>query len=160
MIHTGALSSWLLSISFSAIPGSFIAGIFFTSLFTLAPASIILAGMAHISSPLLVASVGAAGSVIGDLFLFYFVRNSMDDDTSFLLTKSVRHRLRALLKHPLLHWVLPITGAIIIASPLPDELGLALMGFSRMRLSVFIPISYAMNFIGIYAIASFAERFF
>ena len=44
---------------------------------------------------------------------------------------------------------MPLTGAIIIASPLPDELGLAMMGLSRVPIAAFIPISYTMNFLGI-----------
>jgi hypothetical protein len=45
--------------------------------------------------------------------------------------------------------VLPVVGAVIIASPLPDELGLALLGFSRIDRRYFFAISYTMNFIGI-----------
>jgi hypothetical protein len=43
-------------------------------------------------------------------------------------------------------------GALIIASPLPDEFGLALMGISRMRALVLMPISFVMNALGIYCI--------
>jgi hypothetical protein len=81
-----------------------------------------------------------------------FVRGSLSDGAMMLLNAPMRRRLRFLLHHRLLHWVLPITGAIIIASPLPDELGLALMGFSRMNIALFIPISYVMNFLGILGI--------
>jgi len=149
LYRTGAITTWILGAMPHIVPGSFIAGMGFTSLFTLAPASIVLIEIAKVSSPLMVALIGAAGAVVGDLLLFMFVRKSVSDGAMTLLNKPMRRRLRYLLHHKLLHWVLPITGAIIIASPLPDELGLALMGFSRMRVSVFIPISYVMNFLGI-----------
>lgn len=155
---TGAIETWILAAASHVIPGSFLAGMGFTSLFTLAPASVVLIEIARISSPLMVAAIGAAGAVLGDLFLFMFVRRSTDS-ASFLLNAPMRRQLRYLLHHKLLHWVLPITGAIIIASPLPDELGLALMGFSRMRPSYFVPISYVMNFLGILAITTFGGRF-
>lgn len=149
LYRTGAIEAWVLVAMPHIVPGSFIAGMGFTSLFTLAPASIVLIEIAKVSSPIAVALIGAAGAVLGDLLLFMFVRDSVSDGAMMLLNKPMRRRLQYLLHHRLLHWVLPITGAIIIASPLPDELGLALMGFSRMNISVFVPISYIMNFLGI-----------
>lgn len=152
LYRTGAIAVWILAATPHILPGSLIAGMGFTSLFTVAPASIVLIEIARFSSPLLVASIGAVGAVLGDLFLFMFVRGSVADGATKLMTKPIRRRVRYLLHHRLLHWVLPITGAIIIASPLPDELGLALMGFSRMRIAVFVPISFVMNFFGILAV--------
>jgi heme/copper-type cytochrome/quinol oxidase subunit 4 len=156
LYRTGAIESWILAAMPHIVPGSFIAGMGFTSLFTLAPASIVLMEIANVSSPLVVALIGAAGAVLGDLFLFMFMRGSADG-AMMLLNAPLRRRVRYLLHHRLLHWVLPITGAIIIASPLPDELGLALMGFSRMRLALFVPISYVMNFLGILGITMLAQ---
>lgn len=154
---TGAIETWILASMPHVVPGSFLAGMGFTSLFTLAPATVVLMEIANVSSPLTVALIGAAGAVLGDLFLFMFVRNSLADNAMMLLTSSLRQRLRVLRHHPLLHWILPLTGAIIIASPLPDELGLALMGFSKMDTRIFIPISYAMNFIGILGVTLLAQ---
>ena len=156
LYRTGAIESWILSATPHIVPGSLIAGMGFTSLFTLAPASIILMEIANVSSPLVVACIGAAGAVLGDLFLFMFMRQS-SDGAMMLLNAPLRRRVRYLLHHRLLHWVLPLTGAIIIASPLPDELGLALMGFSRMNLAIFVPISYAMNFLGILGTTMLAQ---
>ena len=39
----------------------------------------------------------------------------------------------------------------------PTDTTSALMGFSRIKLAVFIPISYAMNFLGILAVALIGE---
>ncbi|OGG78335.1 hypothetical protein A3A36_01445 [Candidatus Kaiserbacteria bacterium RIFCSPLOWO2_01_FULL_52_12b] len=58
----------------------------------------------------------------------------------------------------LFKWLIPFVGALIIASPLPDEAGLAMMGLSKMKTSVFIPISFALNFLGILAIGIFAKE--
>ena len=48
-------------------------------------------------------------------------------------------------------------GALIIASPLPDELGLAMMGVARIKLRVLIPISLVLNFAGIVLIGLIAN---
>jgi len=37
----------------------------------------------------------------------------------------------------------------VVASPIPDELGLAMMGLSKMRTSLFVPVSLVMNSAGI-----------
>lgn len=157
LYRTGAIEAWILSSMPHIVPGSFIAGMGFTSLFTLAPASVVLIEIAQLSSPLTVSLIGAAGAVLGDLFLFMFVRDSISKNATMLLNEPLRRRLRVLRHHRLLHWVLPVTGAIIIASPLPDELGLALMGFSRMQMKYFVPISYVMNFLGILSITVLAQ---
>src|SRR3989304_3240061 len=46
-------------------------------------------------------------------------------------------------------WLIAFLGALVIASPLPDELGLMMMGFSKMRTLFFIPISFLLNSLGI-----------
>src|SRR3990167_7131268 len=54
-------------------------------------------------------------------------------------------------------WVIPALGAVIIASPLPDELGLIMMGLSHIRTATFIVLSFMMNAAGIFAIATAAQ---
>ena len=56
-------------------------------------------------------------------------------------------------------WTLPILGAIIIASPLPDEMGVGLMGISKLKTSKFILLSFILNAIGIFLIIT-AGTFF
>jgi hypothetical protein len=153
LLRTGVIEAWVMAASLHIIPGSFIAGALFTSLFTVAPATVALAEMGHVASPWLVAAVGAAGAVVGDLFLFMFVRDAVAREAPLFLNNSQRRRIRVIFKRPFLHWLLPTFGALIILSPLPDELGLALMGISRIRTAWFVPISYAMNFLGILAVA-------
>ena len=48
-------------------------------------------------------------------------------------------------------------GGIIIASPFPDELGISLLGFSKMKTTAFIPVSLIFNFLGILAIGLIAK---
>lgn len=133
----------------SAILASFFAGIFFTSLFTITPAAAALAELSNYAPFLSVGLAGAAGAVLGDLILFFFVRDTVSADLSFVVNRSWKRWLARTFHHPLLQWLVPVIGAIIIASPLPDELGLVLMGLSKTRLIVLIPISFAMNFLGV-----------
>ncbi|HEY4511678.1 MAG TPA: hypothetical protein VJH55_02445 [Candidatus Paceibacterota bacterium] len=129
--------------------GSFVAGIFFTSVFTIAPAAVALAEIAQNNSLWVVALVGAVGAVLGDLILFLFLEDHVERDFLSLLNTSKRKKIFALLNLPVFRRLTPVLGALIIASPLPDELGLAMMGLSKTKLRVIIPISFCMNFLGI-----------
>lgn len=133
---------------------AFVAGVFFTSLLTIAPAGVALADMMQFSSPVQVALWGAAGAVVGDLLLFFFVRDVVSRDLIMLLRGPWLHKLRVLFRTPFLAWAVPVAGALVIASPLPDEIGIAMLGLSRTDLRFLIPISYAMNFLGILLLAS------
>src|SRR5258708_40308412 len=72
LVRMGALGKILTATEEQAYVGSFIAGIFFTSIFTIAPASIALAVMSHSTPAYLVALWGALGALMGDVFLFLF----------------------------------------------------------------------------------------
>ncbi len=66
-------------------------------------------------------------------------------------------RIKLLLKLKFFRWLTFLAGGLIIASPLPDELGISLLGFSKMKTSWFIPLSFAFNFIGILLIGWVAK---
>jgi len=68
-------------------------------------------------------------------------------------------KLKHLMHTKYFSWTLPVIGAIIIASPLPDEMGVGLMGISKLKTKQFILLSFILNSIGIFLIAS-AGRYF
>lgn len=55
-------------------------------------------------------------------------------------------------------WITFFLGALVISSPLPDELGLAMMGLSKAKMSTLIPVSLIFNSLGILAIALVARN--
>lgn len=134
---------------------SFIAGIFFTSLLTIAPASVILASLAMHAHPIEIALFGAMGAVVGDMLLFFFVRDSLADDITYLIKNGLKHYHLDKLHSKYMRWILPVAGSLIIASPLPDELGIMLLGFAKMKTRNLIAISLVMNFIGVLFVVAF-----
>ena len=46
-----------------------------------------------------------------------------------------------------------VIAAIIIASPLPDEIGAAIFGALKVKTKYFLVISYTLNFLGILTVA-------
>ena len=131
---------------------AFVAGFFFTSLLTITPAGVAFADIMTTSPLVQTAAWGAAGAVVGDLILFLFVRDAVSNDIAQLFRGSWMKKAKAIFKTPLLSWAVPVMGALVIASPLPDEVGLAMLGLSKTDLRFLIPISYAMNFLGIFLI--------
>lgn len=146
---SGAIHSFSSATEGSRVLGSLIAGLFFTSVFTTAPATVALAQIAQVNSIFLVAIFGGAGAVIGDLVIFRFVRDHIVEDLSYLLRTSPKQRWSAILRVRSARWLIMFMGAVIIASPLPDELGLTLMGISKLKTMYFIPLSFVLNTIGI-----------
>lgn len=154
---SGATESFLASIGELTNVGSFIAGMFFTSVFTTAPAMVVLGEIAQTHSPWIVALFGGVGAVCGDYILFLIVRNGLSRDVAYLVAHSGFRRFNNIFHTKLFHHVLPFIGALILASPLPDEIGLAMLGFSKVDKGRFLLISLAMNTLGIFVVATVAR---
>lgn len=158
LVRTEALARILTSTRELEFLGSFIAGMFFTSVFTTAPAIVTLGEMARLNSVFPVALFGAAGAVLGDLIIFRFIRDRFAEHLMELMKhQHMGKRMRALLKLRLFRWVSLFVGGLIIASPLPDELGISLFGFSKLKTSWFVPLSFTFNFLGIVLIGMVAR---
>ncbi len=157
LVRIGALQEILSVAEEATFIGSFIAGIFFTSVFTLAPAAIALAEISQFAPPLSVALWGGLGAACGDLILFLFVRDVFADDFAAVFPLRRLKRLLSPLHYGSARWLLPLIGALIIASPLPDELGIGIMGMSKIKLWQFFIVSFVMNALGILAIAAIAH---
>lgn len=157
LFETGALESFLASTQQWRWVGSFLAGLFFVSVFTTAPAGIVLFELAKVNSVWEVALLGGLGALTGDLVIFRLVRDNLTKDITLLLKKTNIKRLTSIFRMRLFRWLVPFIGALVIASPLPDEVGLTMMGLTRMKTAVFVPISFTLNFLGILVIALLAK---
>ena len=158
LVKANILTDLLVSTSGFGVFGSFVAGVFFTSVFTTAPAIVTLGEIAKNGSIFYTAIFGALGAVIGDIIIFQFIR----DELSIHFAELVKHnsywkRFHALFKLKYFRWFTFMLGGVIIASPFPDELGISLLGFSKMKTAAFVPISFLFNFLGILAIGLIAK---
>jgi hypothetical protein len=157
MVRVGVVDRLLNASQELYLVGAFISGIFFTSVITISPASVALGEISQHLPVLLVASAAALGAVVGDLFLFLLIKDTLVQDVSTLLSSSQRQKLKHIFSKGMFKSLTPFVGALIIASPLPDELGLAMLGLSKMRYAIFIPISFCMNFVGVLLVAGIAQ---
>ena len=153
LASTHALTRLITATSELELIGTFIAGMFFTSIFTTAPAIATLGEIALSQSVYMTALVGAIGSVLGDLLIFKFVRDRVAADIIELLREEgILRRAKKILKFKHFRWFTLLAGVLLIASPLPDELGIALLGFSRVNARYFVMLSFVFNFLGILGI--------
>lgn len=152
LFKTGALETVVAQSLNIGPAGAFITGIFFTSIFTIAPAGVVLALFALHQPALSVVFFGALGAVVGDLVIYLYIKDTLAPDIYYVVHKVKDKRIRHFFHLRMWRWLTPFVAALIIASPLPDEIGLAMMGLSRTSLFVMIPISFTFNFLSVLAI--------
>ncbi len=157
IVHSGAIEHILAMTGDRILLTSLVAGLFFTSVFTTAPAIAVLGSLSHHGNIFIIAAVGGVGAVLGDYILFWFVRDHITKDASALMKGRRWRGVRHILRNRMLRRLLPIIGAFIVASPFPDEVGLALMGVSKLSTGRFLLIAYCMNALGILAIGFVAQ---
>ena len=157
LVKTDTIGTILKSVEQFHQIGSLIAGMFFTSIFTTAPAIVALGELAKVNSVFSNALLGAVGAVLGDLVIFRFVRDRLSEH----LTELIKHdsswkRIKLLFRLKYFKWFTFLIGGLILASPFPDELAIGLFGVSKMKIPLFILVSFVFNFIGIFIIGTIA----
>ena len=134
--------------------GAFITGIFFVSTFTVAPAAIVLFHLAEQLHPVEIALLAGLGAMVGDYMIFRFMKDRVFEELMPIVRKLHTPRLKTLFKSPYFAWILPLAGALIIASPLPDEAGVSMLGLSKVRKWQFFILAFCLNAGGIFLIVS------
>jgi len=153
LLYNGWLESFLEPFGQLGYLGVFLAGTMFVSTFTVAPAAAILFTFAESLNPLAVALVGASGAVIGDYLAFRFIKDRLLKELNPFLKMLHIYRPVNILQTKYFAWMAPVVGAVVVASPLPDELGLTLLGMTKISASRFIILAFSLNFVGILLIA-------
>jgi hypothetical protein len=92
------------------------------------------------------------GNVLGDLILFNFIKFRLVESLMKFFKKNQKVMSILKTKNPLLRAILIIAGGSIIISPLPDELGVLFLGFSRIKNLYFIPLTWILNYLGTFLI--------
>jgi len=137
--------------------GAFIAGIFFVSTFTVAPAAVVLYHLADSLHPLEIALLAGLGAMIGDYIIFKYLKDKIFIELRPLFMKHGWPYMRILYRSPYFAWMLPVFGAFIIASPFPDEVGVGILGMSKIKRWQFFLLSLVLNAVGIFLVVTIAR---
>ena len=148
------IGQFLFNLGHLALIGPFIAGILYISTLTATLGIIILLDLTKVLSPIQIAVVAGLGAVVGDFVFFRFFKNNLFSEIKPIYNKLGGERFTAILHHKYLTWTLPIIGAFIIASPFPDEIGIGLMGLTRIKNYQFAILSFVLNATGIFILVS------
>ncbi|MBI4089579.1 MAG: hypothetical protein HY424_02630 [Candidatus Levybacteria bacterium] len=148
------LNDGLFNLRHIPLIGSFIAGVFYVSASTAALGILMLSDLSKTLHPIEIAIIAGLGGAVADLVIFRFFRNDVLSEITPIYNKLGGQHLTKLMCHKYLRWSLPIVGAIIIASPFPDELGISLMGISKIKSFQFVILSFILDATGVFLLVS------
>jgi uncharacterized membrane protein YdjX (TVP38/TMEM64 family) len=135
--------------------GSFLCGIGYSYGFTAAPATAILLLISKSQNIFLASVLGGLGSLIADLFIFKVIRHSLRDEIERLSSSSSMTKIRNRMPASLKKYLVPSLAVFIIASPLPDEVGVTMFAAcTNIRTKTFSLISFVLNTLGIFVVLS------
>lgn len=129
--------------------GGFVGGIMSVSMFTTAPAIVLILAIADHANPWQLILVASIGSVIGDWLIIKFLEDEVATEIKPLLRKYHILPLIRKFQRSKSRWVVSVLGAIVLAMPLPDEFGIALMDISKVKRRHLLAICFILNLIGI-----------
>lgn len=127
-------SEWLLGLG---IFGAAIAGAFYTLGATTPFSMVVILELMKMGDPQSVAFVACITAAFADCLLFFFMRDALEHNAK-RLAESIRAKIDRF------SLAAPVAGFFVFGLPLPDELGLALLQFTRLDfLKLFLIISAA-----------------
>ena len=148
-LDTAIVQTLITEITSLGFIGIVLTGVLFTSFFTAAPAVALLLTFANDYNPLLLSLVAGCGAMLGDYIILKFAEDKIGSEL-----KPVAKKLKLMSFINVLHKkrYKPITataGALIIASPFPDEAGVALLGLSHLSVVRLMLLTFILNSAGI-----------
>lgn len=150
LIRSAVFHSLLATILPIGFLADFIAGLFYTSFLT-SPIAVAMLFVAAESggNPIVTAILAGFGAMLGDLLIVKLFRKKLASDVNFVTHELRLQRVTRLLQILKLEFVVPLFGAIIIASPFPDEIGLMMLGASKLKYQEIMVLTYILNTAGI-----------
>mgnify|MGYP001575845521 FL=1 len=134
--------------------GTFIAGMFFAFGFL---ASFAVGFFLTVSTKniFLTAIIGGFGALISDLLIFSIIKSQFIDEFRRLEKTKIFLEINKIFSQSYFHriklYLMYIFAGIIIASPLPDEVGVSMLaGLTKIKTSILAILSFLLNTPGIF----------
>ena len=133
---------------------SFTLGVLYVYGFTAALSTGALLAIADQQNVFITGFIAGLGALMGDLIIFKFVRKTFNKEIKEVGKTRFMKRIRNFLKeHTTLNMAIPLIAYIIIASPLPDEIGVSMVAAYRDTTTrAFSILSFLLNTAGIFII--------
>lgn len=157
LVQNGDLDNFIRAVTPVQFLAEFIAGMLFTSILTTPFSFALFLVLAENIDPLQIAVIGGLGACLGDMLIVSIFRNSFFDDFKTLEKTLKLKRLFHFFHHSHFNHLAPILGVLVIASPFPDELGLMLLGASKLKTIQLAILTFTINAGAIYFIVMLAR---
>jgi uncharacterized membrane protein YdjX (TVP38/TMEM64 family) len=130
--------------------GAFVSGILYVYSFTSTISTSILLILNN--NIILTGLIAGLGALTGDIIIYKFINHSFDNELNLLRKEKIIKKIK-INKH-IKKYILPILAIITISSPLPDEIGVALLAASKKVIpkKYTYLLFYLLNTIGIFII--------
>lgn len=130
--------------------GAVIAGFFYAFSFTAFASTGIFLELGNSGNILTLGLIAGLGTLLGDILILKLAKISFEEEFKRLYKEPFFKSITKPIPKPLQHFFKVIIAMIFIASPLPDEAGVALLANGyRLPRPVFAVISYTLNTSGI-----------
>lgn len=153
IIKTGVVHQIIDNILPFQFLAEFITGMLYTSFLTSPISVAMLLSLATEGNPIVIALLGGLGAAAMDLLIVKFFRKNKGDINEVSHELKLQ-RISKFLKDWNIEFMVPLMGALIIASPFPDEIGLLMLGASKLKYRDLAIISYLLNTAGILLIVT------
>ncbi len=154
LIKSGLLHNLVVTVLPLRFMAEFLAGMFYTSFLTSPISMAMIVVLAENNNPIILALLAGMGAVVGDLVIIKFFKEKLSKDVSLITRELQLKKINNFLVKWKLEFITPLVGAIIIASPLPDELGLMMLGASNLKYYQIVILTYLLNTAGILLIVT------
>ena len=133
--------------------GYFICGIAYSYGFTAGPSTALLLILSKEQNIIIGGLIGGVGALIGDILIFKLVRHSLEDEVERLAGNTTIQSINGRMPYLLKKYLFSLMAIIVIASPLPDEIGVSMFAaFTRIKTGSFFLISFFLNTLGIISV--------
>ncbi len=141
------------ALAFLGYFGTLLAGLLYPYSFTTAAGTAILLIIAKEQNLLLAGILAAVGALISDLIIFFFVKYGFSDEVKRLSKEGFVQRLCTLIPNSIRTYLLAAFASILIAAPLPTEIGILLMtSIRKLSTKKFVIIVYVLHVCAIFVI--------
>jgi hypothetical protein len=129
--------------------GAFLAGMFYVSLFTAGPAVVMLLELSGSLNPWLLVVVASFGTVAGDYIILRIFRDDIYGEMRYLSKKmGIRVKVKKKQRNTV-NGLLALVGIFVLGSPLPDEVGIAMLGMTQHSKLTILSVAFLANALGI-----------
>lgn len=153
LVRSGFLNNLIVAVLPFRFISEFVAGMLYTSFLTSPISVAMIVVLAKSNNPITLALLAGFGAAFMDLLIIKFFREKLSKDMDLVSHELRLKKINNLLIKFKLDFITPVIGAIIIASPLPDELGLVMLGASKLKYHEVAILTYILNTAGILLIS-------